>query len=431
MESQRRRASTSCGTPTTIRVGLSEWLEARISGDGFLSATDASGTQRGIGNVQIGAKLRLWADPGGVPVLSILPTVNLPAASESKGLGSGQADFTIAVLTGTDFLTRGHVDVNYGIGRIGAGTGLPRFTQHLVSWSASAEIPGPVTPYLEGFWFSRQDPDGGPVAALDTGAIYVVNPRLALDGGVQVGLTDAAPSLSAFARDVGRDRQRPGRSRRARAPARSRPPRRRAAAEATAMTRRVARGALRVGALFVALAVGVAAARSRLAVRRGAVLPGSAVDRDRDIALPAGFAATVDRATSDQFVRVVADDVDRDGDLDVVASLGSLDLLVWKNDGAGHFTRLASSAHHRAADPAAGAHRGRRLARVERMDPERRLRTALTSHRCARRHRRSASPVTRARPPSRPARTAVASVPPALPDPPRSLSACRVQKDPA
>ncbi len=29
----------------------------------------------GLGNVQIGAKLRLFADPGGVPVLSILPTV--------------------------------------------------------------------------------------------------------------------------------------------------------------------------------------------------------------------------------------------------------------------------------------------------------------------------------------------------------------------
>ena len=188
----------SLGTPATVRVGLSEWLEARVSSDGFLSVTDPVSNQRGMGNVQVGAKLRLWADPGGVPVLSILPTLNLPAASESKGLGSGQADFTVAVLTGTDFLTRGHVDVNYGVGRIGAGTGLSRFTQHLVSWSASAEVPGPVTPYLEGFWFSRQDPDGGPVAALDSGAIYVISPRFALDGGVQLGLTDAAPSLSAF-----------------------------------------------------------------------------------------------------------------------------------------------------------------------------------------------------------------------------------------
>jgi hypothetical protein len=61
--------------------------------------------------------------------------------------------------------------------------------------------------------------------------------------------------------------------------------------------------------------------------------------------LPPGFTATLDRATSDQFVRVVADDVDRDGDIDVVASLDSLDLAVWKNDGAGHFTRQPSSRH--------------------------------------------------------------------------------------
>src|SRR5262245_12686869 len=75
------------GTPITARIGLTEWLEARIGGDGYLSVTDPAGHQSGIGNVQVGAKLRLWADPGGVPVLSILPTINLPAASESEGLG--------------------------------------------------------------------------------------------------------------------------------------------------------------------------------------------------------------------------------------------------------------------------------------------------------------------------------------------------------
>ncbi len=216
------------GTPATLRLGLSEWIEARISSDGFLSATDPSGTQRGIGNVQIGAKLRLWADPGGVPVLSILPTVNLPAASESKGLGSGQADYTVAVLTGTDFLTRGHIDINYGMGRIGAGTGLPRFTQQLVSWSASAEVPGPVTPYVEGFWFSRQDPDGGPVVAhgwrrhlRDQPAARPRRRRPGRPDGCRAGTVR-------LRRVVGRGRQRPGRPRRARAPARGRQARRRA-----------------------------------------------------------------------------------------------------------------------------------------------------------------------------------------------------------
>jgi hypothetical protein len=196
---EARTAVHSLGTPLTVRVGLTDWFEARLSGDGFLAVSDPSGYQSGFGNVQLGAKLRLWADPGGVPVLSILPAVNLPVASESKGLGSGQSDFTIAVLTGADVFAHAHVDVNYGIGRIGAGTGLPRFTQHLASASASAEVPGPVTPYVEGFWFSRQEADGRAVVAVDGGAIYVINPRLAVDAGVQVGLTAAAQPLAAFA----------------------------------------------------------------------------------------------------------------------------------------------------------------------------------------------------------------------------------------
>jgi hypothetical protein len=78
---------------------------------------------------------------------------------------------------------------------------------------------------------------------------------------------------------------------------------------------------------------------------RNAVGFGPVFRADSPAALPAGFTATIDRATSDQFVRVVADDVDRDGDIDVVASLDSLDLAVWKNDGAGHFTRQPSSRH--------------------------------------------------------------------------------------
>ena len=76
-----------------------------------------------------------------------------------------------------------------------------------------------------------------------------------------------------------------------------------------------------------------------------AALPGSPMPDPARVALPAGFAAAVDLATSSQFVRVVADDIDRDGDIDVVASDGTLNLLVWENDGAGHFSRRPSSTH--------------------------------------------------------------------------------------
>src|SRR5436190_13715242 len=102
------------GSPFTARLGLLPWLEARIGTDGFVSQSDLLGRVTGLGNLQLGAKMRLWANPGGVPVLSILPTVNVPTASADKGLGSGDTDYTLAVLTGTDIGSHGHVDINSG-----------------------------------------------------------------------------------------------------------------------------------------------------------------------------------------------------------------------------------------------------------------------------------------------------------------------------
>jgi hypothetical protein len=55
-----------------------------------------------------------------------------------------------------------------------------------------------VTPYAKTFWISRTDRDGGPVVAIDGGAIYQINARYALDGGIQRGLSTDAPSLAVF-----------------------------------------------------------------------------------------------------------------------------------------------------------------------------------------------------------------------------------------
>lgn len=186
------------GTPLTARVGVTDWLEARIGADGLLLQSDATGHASGIGNLQLGAKLRLWADPGGIPVLSVLPTVNVPTASADKGLGSGSADYTLAVLTGTDVGRHAHVDLNYGIGAIGSGGTSPRFVQHLLSVSTSAAVSDNWNPYVEVFWFSRQDAGGGAVTAVDTGAIYEIGERYAVDGGVQIGVTSDAPRFAAF-----------------------------------------------------------------------------------------------------------------------------------------------------------------------------------------------------------------------------------------
>ena len=47
---------------------------------------------------------------------------------------------------------------------------------------------------------------------------------------------------------------------------------------------------------------------------------------------------------------MIAEDIDADGDLDVVANDGSLDLIVWTNDGSG---RLEPPARATTSRPAA------------------------------------------------------------------------------
>jgi hypothetical protein len=187
------------GSPFTARLGVLEWLELRVGADGFVTQSDDTGNTEGFGNLQIGAKIRLWSDPGGLPVLSVLPQVNLPTADSAKGLGSGLADFTVAFLTGTDIGRHAHVDVNYAIGAIGSSDIDGRFTQHLVSVSASYAISDNWNPYFETFWFSRSDPLGRSATSIDAGAIYQLGTRYAIDGGAQFGLTDDTPRFAAFA----------------------------------------------------------------------------------------------------------------------------------------------------------------------------------------------------------------------------------------
>jgi hypothetical protein len=186
------------GSPFTVRLGVTKWIEARVGADGLLVQSDGGTRQTGFGNVQLAAKVRILSDRDGAALLSLLPTVNIPTASSDKGLGSGAADYTVAVLTGADVGSRAHVDVNYGIGAIGSGGGAPRFAQHAASMSASVSA-GRWSPYGELFWYSRQERNGDAITAIDAGAIYGVSPRVAIDGGALFGVSRGAPDAALFA----------------------------------------------------------------------------------------------------------------------------------------------------------------------------------------------------------------------------------------
>lgn len=106
----------------------------------------------------------------------------------------------------------------------------------------------------------------------------------------------------------------------------------------------------------IAFAVGMAAS----AQARAAGVPAGTIVRIGRAIDTAAFARALDRQFDVKLRRVVATDIDRDGDLDIVASTDR-GFMVWVNDGAGRLTSQ-SPRHAPVVDGGAPAdtwHRGR------------------------------------------------------------------------
>jgi hypothetical protein len=183
----------SLGTPVSLRVGVANWLEARLDTDGVTRAGGESPAGLQFAGLAVGGKLELWQAHGGTPAVAVQPAVTLPVG---RGADGG-TDYSLTLIASADLSRRTHLDVNYGLGDLAAGRS--HFVQHLLSASASFAIGAKWSPYVEVYWFSRTDPGGPRVLSMDAGATYSLSERLAVDGGVLWGLAaaDAHPAMLA------------------------------------------------------------------------------------------------------------------------------------------------------------------------------------------------------------------------------------------
>jgi outer membrane putative beta-barrel porin/alpha-amylase len=185
-------------SPIVARIGVRDWLEAQVGDDGLLVETEMGERATGIGNVRLGAKVRLLADSTNVGRFTILPQASLPAARGARQLGSGDPDYTLTFMTGADVGSRAHIDTNYTIGAIGSGGGRAHFVQHVLSGSMSVALTGQSSAYFEGFGISRQEAGGRAMTAIDTGVIYTIGTYMAVDGGIEAGVSGDAPAFAVF-----------------------------------------------------------------------------------------------------------------------------------------------------------------------------------------------------------------------------------------
>lgn len=181
------------GPSVTLSYGLFERMDLGL-GSGYIFLDPKEGErENGLADTELKAKYRLFDEKDWIPAFAISGTLKIPTARESKGLGSGQADFGInAIATrniskrlalhlnlGYTFIGENHVDneLNYSLGC--------QFTV-TEKWALVGEVVGVNN--LNG----RKGDD--PFSAL-IGAYYLITDNIVWDAGIETGMSKAAPDF--------------------------------------------------------------------------------------------------------------------------------------------------------------------------------------------------------------------------------------------
>jgi hypothetical protein len=178
----------------TLRIGLTERLEARIDGEPFVRLRGAD-DDTGSGDYAFGVKYRfLDAEDGRWwPALGVLPFVKPPIADGP--IGSERPDFGVIALASFDLPAELGLDVNAGAVAVGQTRPNGYLVQALTSASLSRRF-GAASLFVEVAFASRAERDGRDTLAAQTGVVYVLAPWLALDAAAGTSLLGPAPDVT-------------------------------------------------------------------------------------------------------------------------------------------------------------------------------------------------------------------------------------------
>jgi hypothetical protein len=174
-----------------LSYGLLEDMDMGI-GSSYLFLRPVEGeNQDGLGDTEIKIKYRLLGEKVWMPALTVAAKVKIPTASESKGLGSGKADFGINAIFTKELAKRFVVHFNLGytfMGEHGTDNELnySGAAQFFISdkWALVGEISGVNNMNNLG----KDDPISGLL-----GIYHLITENIIWDAGVEIGMNSAAP----------------------------------------------------------------------------------------------------------------------------------------------------------------------------------------------------------------------------------------------
>ena len=176
-----------------LSYGLLEQMDLGI-GSGYLFFHPKEGKkENGFADTELKLKYRLIDEKDWRPAFAITGTLKIPTANESKGLGSGEADFGINAIATKNLSKRLALHLNLGYTFIGEdhvdnALNYSLASQFILSdkWALVGEIVGVNN-------MNRRHGDD-PLSGL-IGTYYLITDKIIWDAGLEIGMNKAAPDF--------------------------------------------------------------------------------------------------------------------------------------------------------------------------------------------------------------------------------------------
>jgi hypothetical protein len=174
----------------SLRIGLTDRLEVRVDGGPVIVLR--GGGDPDHGGLAFGFKYRFFDAVSGWPSLGVQPFVRVPFAPA----GSGRPDLGAVALASWELPSAFTLDVNAGMAAVAQAHPDGYLLQALVSASFGKQVTERLSGFVELFFASRGERGGRDSLGFDTGFIFLLTPRLAVDAAITTSLTGRGPDYA-------------------------------------------------------------------------------------------------------------------------------------------------------------------------------------------------------------------------------------------
>ena len=198
----QNRAETIGVLPFNLKLGLTNSTDLQLLVEPYVRqevtdrATGVRDTISGFGDVTLRLKHNLWGNDGGRTALALMPFVKLP--TNSNGIGNDAVEFGLIIPLAIEVTDRVGIGLMTEIDMLEESDGSGLAASFINSATASFALTERLGMYTELFTERSTERGARWIVTGDVGLTYGLTDDLQLDGGVNLGITDAADDLQLF-----------------------------------------------------------------------------------------------------------------------------------------------------------------------------------------------------------------------------------------